>query len=232
VVCRELLRRNSAVDWGLLLGWLATTGGFLLVAGPEAIRPHWERYGLCLVLPGALLIARAAVILLRPGFAGRAATIGMLAVAWLLLADFRASYFTFVHRTGGESQQTFCTAEVEPKQAAFDLILAAGKTNVPTQIVAGEWWNYWPLAYLATKYPQVSVVREPATSHTPCERWYVDFSGSEEHLQHRRTLVEQQGEAREQSVLDYAGRPILVLLESARDRGTSHDPRDPRTESP
>lgn len=217
VLGRELWRTNSAVDWGLVLGWLATTGGFLLVAGPEALRPHWERYGICLVLPGALLVARAAVIVVRPGFAGRAVTLVLLIVTWLWLADFRASYFVFMHRTGGESQQTFRTAAVEPKQAALDLVLASSKADVATQIVASEWWNYWPLAYLASGQGEVSVVWEPDASEVSAERWYIDFSDSQEHAQHRRMLVEQHGESHEQSVLDYAGRPILVLLRAARD---------------
>lgn len=31
---------------------------FYLFAGPDAIRPHTERWGLCLIVPGTLLLAR------------------------------------------------------------------------------------------------------------------------------------------------------------------------------
>ncbi|MBX3411839.1 MAG: glycosyltransferase family 39 protein [Pirellulales bacterium] len=212
----ELRRKNDAADWGLLAGWLATTGGFLLVAGPEAIRPHWERYGLCLLLPGVLLVTRASALLLRPGRSGRLATVALLALAWLMLADFHASYFHFMHQTGGESQQTFRTAAVEPKQAVLDRILTRHQSGAPAQIVAGEWWNYWPLAYLASDDREISVVWEADDNRPSDERWYVDFADSEAHLQHRRELADRWEDVVESSVLDYAGRPILVLLERGR----------------
>ena len=32
--------------------------GLLCVAGPQALRPHAERWGLCLIVPGTLFLAR------------------------------------------------------------------------------------------------------------------------------------------------------------------------------
>jgi Dolichyl-phosphate-mannose-protein mannosyltransferase len=239
VLCREIRRANSITDGGLIVGWLCTTCGFLLVAGPEAIRPHWERYGLCLILPEALIVARATTILIvRPSAFGRTATLVALATAWLLLFDFGVSYFGFIHRTGGESQETFRTAAIEPKQAALDEMLAERTPEQAVRIVAGEWWNYWPLAYLASAQPDVSVCwnetdatgavsprRESGAAHASggtlaskpftgqAAVWFVDYAGSEAHARHRRELVDELGAWRERFILDYAGRPTLVLFE-------------------
>jgi hypothetical protein len=238
VLCREIKRFERVADAGLLLGWLTTSVGFLLIAGPEAIRPHWERYGLCLILPGTLVVARAASILTaRPGWPGRMAAATCLMSAWLLLIDFGSSYFGFIHRTGGESQQTFRTAAVEPKQAAFHAILAGRTPDRATHIVASEWWNYWPLAYLASAEPNVSVVwkktsataavdwvaasnAEQTSSNTATIKpeaieahyWYVDFAESPAQVQHREELVDELGGWQERFVLDYADRPTLVLF--------------------
>jgi len=239
VLCREIRRSARVADCGLLLGWLATSGGFLLVAGPEALRPHWERYGLCLILPGALLVARAASILIaRPGWPGRIATATCVMGAWLMLFDFGSSYFGFIHRTGGESQETFRTAAVEPKQAAFAEILAGRVSDRATSIVVSEWWNYWPLAYLALAEPDISVVWKKTSATAAVDWvaantteqvsntdtaaltfaadearcWYVDFAESASQAQHRAELVDELGGWNERFVLDYAGRPTLVLF--------------------
>lgn len=223
VLCRELRHAPRAADCGLLLGWLSTTLGFLLVAGPEALRPHWERYGLCLVLPGALLVARATSILwLERAAFGRTAALVGLTIAWFLVCDFGASYFAFIHRTGGESQETFRTASVEPKQAALDTVLAHRAANRTTRVVVGEWWNYWPLAYLASGQSDVFVVWNEseiangtsASVHTAgaTDLWFVDYAGSETHLRHRKVLVDERQGWHERFILDYARRPTLVLF--------------------
>ncbi len=52
----------DAVDASLLMGWIVMLGGYFLVAGPEAIAPHFERYGICLVAPAVLVAARTRLV--------------------------------------------------------------------------------------------------------------------------------------------------------------------------
>ena len=45
--------RRRSLAWAVAL----MVGTFYLVAGPAAIAPHFERYGMCLVAPGGVLLA-------------------------------------------------------------------------------------------------------------------------------------------------------------------------------
>jgi hypothetical protein len=147
----------------LLAGWTLTLVGFLLVAGPSAMLPGWERYALCLVVPTTLLLARGAVLAYRAAAPQRQ---WILAAAPLLgfvfLADFQAHYFGFFRETGGRAHATFHTGPAEPKEAAVRWIAAqrpaAGDRAGPSWIVTSEWWNYWPLRYLASDRPGLRVL--------------------------------------------------------------------------
>jgi len=204
----------GAADRALLAGWALTLVGFLLVAGPSAMLPGWERYALCLVAPTTLLLARGAVLAFRA-----AAPRGewVLAAAPLLglafLADFQVHYFEFFRETGGRAHATFHTGPVEPKEAAVRWIAAQrppaddharslsekgsdplplrGLTPFrigikPSWIVTTEWWNYWPLRYLAADRPGLRVMTwEEAeqqggfrTALSEGRVFLVEFSGS------------------------------------------------------
>ena len=162
---RDAVRERS-LTWATGLMLLT----FYLVAGPAAISPHFERYGICLIVPIAVLLASGWSYWLGQGpvsfKAGqqavrdtrqraRFAVMVLSAVAWLWLINFYRDYFLVFQTSGGTSHVAFRTAEVEPKQAALDAILAAeGQSNLglsdkPIWIVADSWWSHWPLAYFA-----------------------------------------------------------------------------------
>lgn len=179
-MARRGLARSDAC---LLLGWTLVLLGFFLVAGPRAIAPHYERYAICLVAPGALLAARAAAWGLENSrgaaavpaasgarsdahnsqsrgarrLASRGAHLALACVGCALLASVYANYFHYFERTGGRSHAAFRTAATEPKEQALRLILAERGTARPVWIVASSWWSYWPIAYLATREADVRV---------------------------------------------------------------------------
>jgi len=115
------------------------------------------------VAPTTLLLARGAVLAYRaasPRGQWVLAAAPMLGVVFL--ADFQAHYFGFFRETGGRAHATFHTGPVEPKQGAVRWIAgqrsAAGNQAKPTWIVTSEWWNYWPLRYLASDRPGLRVL--------------------------------------------------------------------------
>lgn len=171
---------DRALAGGCALGLV----GYWLAVGPAGMIPGYERYALWLVVPLVLVIARGMELLgagsKRAG--GLMAAIGV-ALGWLVLADFYAHYFRFVAETGGRAHRTFCTAAVDPKQAAAELILAqlstgrASPEHLPAQrpsghqavraerpaeppcyIVASEWWSQWALRYFTAGKPQLRVL--------------------------------------------------------------------------
>ena len=54
-VRRRIVERPRAVEKCVLLGYASSLIGFYLIAGPQALSPHFERYGMCLIAPGCLL---------------------------------------------------------------------------------------------------------------------------------------------------------------------------------
>ncbi|NIL97352.1 MAG: hypothetical protein GTO53_07120 [Planctomycetales bacterium] len=129
----------------LLIGGGVSTGAFFLFAGPQAAAAGNERYAICLIAPGALLLSLGLHWWCR-----QRALVGIgvcLAAGWLLLASFYIHYFRFVQETGGKAQQTFRTARIEPKRAVARYLQTAAQDPPGLIAVTTEWWNYWPLAY-------------------------------------------------------------------------------------
>jgi len=217
-----LWHRSSQLrtDRALIVGAVLQLAAFLLLAGPRALVPGYERYALCLIAPAVLIAARAAVVWCndRPKRWRCSLVIGSLA-GWFLLADFDRHYFHFIEQTGGEAHPTFRTAPVEPKQAALQRILDQ-RRGEPTWIVTSTWWNYWSLRYMAMGEPEVRVLlpeeAEAATGFSQARRqgrvWYVEFSDSEQARGVRRQL---RGAALDEwQIPDYGGRPVLSVLRS------------------
>jgi hypothetical protein len=146
-----------------------------------------------------------------------------LALGWLTLLGFHRHYLDFFHQTGGRSHDTFRTAEIEPKQAALREILGRRSPGETTMIVAGEYWNEKPLAYLAAREKGVrveswSAVRDSTTlpQEAALQRvWFVEFSGSQAHREVREFLQAQGLAVGETQINDYAGRPVLSLIQAA-----------------
>lgn len=142
-------KKRLGLSAGIVAGWLASLAIFFLVAGNEALQPHYERYALVLIVPTVLALG----VLIRRLFPQRGsegrAIVFTLAITTSLLAGFWLRYFVVLEREGSVSATAFWTGPREPKQVAVERILAATGVSGPAQVIAEDWWLYQPLAYLA-----------------------------------------------------------------------------------
>lgn len=147
----SLRRRDFGREAGIVAGWLATLLGFFLLAGPDALAPHVERYGLCLVAPTVLAITMLAREVGRSGAGTTRPLAATAVIGALLLIGFDRHYLGALQATGSLSHRTFWTGPDEPKQAALTTVLAVLRPGQPhpLPLVAEDWWLYWPLTYLA-----------------------------------------------------------------------------------
>ena len=199
---------------------------FLLAGGLDAMQPGEERFAICLIGPGVLLLSRGATLAWEAASTRWRVVLAVATLAgWPMLADFHTHYFRFIERTGGQSHLTFRTAAVEPKQAALQSILeeARGTTTAGPRrdglwIVCSEWWNRWPIRYLALERPGVRVVdpKEVGASddyrRALAERrvWFVEFCNTEAERRVESRLADERVTRRQFS--DYGGRPLLSVL--------------------
>ncbi len=223
--------RLGGTDGVLLVAWILEIAAFLAAAGPRAMMPGQERFAICLIGPTVLLVTRGSVLAWEVA-GSRARWVPALAVlaGWLVLADFHTHYFRFIERTGGQAHLTFRTGAVEPKQAALLYILdmssaienrvtaGQGSKRPPLWIVCSEWWNYWPIRYLASAQDGAGVLRPKEIGSPDDYRraldegrvWFVEFCDTDALRQ-----IESQLEGRRllrQTFFDYAGRPLLCVL--------------------
>lgn len=214
------LRRSqqnvSQRDVCIIVGWATMLLGFFLVAGPEALAPHAERYGICLIAPAALVAARGLAWWLEQSDSRRVSTMAMSIAGWWWPASFALGYFAYFLQTGGTSHATFRTAEVEPKLQAWRLIEREQRAGQTAQVVCQEFWNYWPLAYLAAGKRDVQVLmwkdwqqldRDAGSVST----WFVEYAGTPAEA---RALATQRGAkvlGSRHVVYDHAGRPLLSV---------------------
>jgi hypothetical protein len=224
---RRLAASACELDVCLLVGWIAMLLGFALVAGAQAIAPHSERYGICLVAPGCLVLTRGLCWWLEPARAHHhAGAWGLALCAWLFPITFALGYFDFIEKTGGMSHRAFRTAAVEPKQAALAEILSARDAKEPIAIVASEWWLYWPLQYLTLGETDVRVsgLQEAVDPEAGAEKtdenrattWYVEFADSPAEQAILGRLEESNTNFTRQIFVDYAGRPLISLIKPGR----------------
>jgi hypothetical protein len=217
ILCTRRDAEHAAADRLLTVVWALVLSAFVVLAGAAALAPGYERFALCLIAPTILLAARGAA---RLADASPVRRVGVFAAAtllgWVLLADFQRHYFDFPERTGGNSHLTFRSGRVEPKQAALASILRRRGVG-DVWIVASQWWNYWPLRYLAADEPGVHVAGPMGLGTMPPESaiaegraWYVEFCDTE-----GLTRIESRHEGRglaRQYFRDFAGRPVLCVL--------------------
>ncbi|MDH3718097.1 MAG: glycosyltransferase family 39 protein [Planctomycetota bacterium] len=222
----------------LLLGVGLSTLAFFLLAGPMAAAAGNERYAMCLIAPGALLLALGLDWWCRQGaVTGR---LVCLAAGWMLLVSFYANYFQFAEATGGQAQRTFRTGRIEPKWATAIYLRAAAEDSHGVVAVTTEWWNYWPLAYLTYRDSAIRVVataagdaafgESPALPHsvpyldsppdampslhplTGQRVCFVEFAGSPRSAAIADRLDEQGIAVRAVQVPDWCQRPVLTVL--------------------
>lgn len=214
---------RSAATGFLSVAWLASGVCFFLIAGPSAITPHWERYGLCLIAPAALFASCLLTDFLtvaRPWY--RAICVGTcLSLAAVALGTVYIDYFLVFQRSGGESHRAFRTTRREPKVEAFDLIARSVPNGAGATIVSDDWWSYWPLRYLAMDQANIRVCRsaemgeanEFANACDCGDVWFVEFRDSASYHDARARIADAGFAVCERNVLDRRGRRILSLMQ-------------------
>ena len=218
---RRVSGQSTPQDQALVISWLTMLAAFFVIAGPSAIEPHFERYGICLIAPAALVLSRGVVCWLdQKSPSGRRWAFALALFAWFWPASFYAGYFDFVQRTGGHSHLTFRTATVEPKLSAFRYVLEHRAAATLTRIICHEWWNYWPLEYLALSDGNIQVfmwdqwlaqARTPAgTEHE--NTWFVEFSDSAGEAEVLARCDAAGLKAERKTICDYAGRALLSVI--------------------
>jgi hypothetical protein len=221
---RLALQEPRPADAGLVFAWVSMCLLFFAFGGPEAIRPHAERWGLCLIAPGTVVIARAFAAVIARAPARRAWTIGAAAAAAAgLLGSFYLNYFREFETSGGRSHITFITAATEPKQQALEQVLAKRTAGEPVLIVAQQWWQFWPITYLAQAHPEVTVTMTLPPDDRPelqealarGRLFFVEFTGSEE-LTRAIDWIRGHGyQSAETVVHDAGGHDLLTVLQVA-----------------
>jgi hypothetical protein len=217
-----LRRERSAVDGALVVGWLSMAFLFFAFAGPEALRPNFERWGLCLVAPGTFVIARGIAGWSDAAPRWRGWTIGLsCALAAGLLGAFYLDFVRVFETSGGRAHVTFVTAHPEPKQQAFDAILSRRSRDEPVLVIGQLWWQFYPIDYLAQSHPGVTVTMRIPRDDAPelgaaLERgrvFFVEFVGTPELARAENWIRAHGRQALTTIVRDQGGRDLLEVLE-------------------
>ena len=221
--CCASRRRSASVRW--LLDCLAMVVSFFLVAGPTAIAPHVERYGVCLIAPGGdsdlarLGLVAASRARLRGPRRWRFAC--WPGVRWapsgggisVDRADRRRIASGVSHR-GGRAQAS---------RLGLHRSRASGGRAI--RVIADSWWLYWPLAYLSAGNPQAQVLHwdenseaAPEIPASPAAVWLVEFCEPElEAAVHDSRADAERAALRRPGrtivITDYSGRPLLSVTE-------------------
>jgi len=143
-------------------------------------------------------------------------------VAASLLASFYVNYFREFATTGGRSHLTYITAPVEPKAHALQWILSASPGQDDVAVITQQWWLLWPMAYLATGHPNVSVTTDLAAAEQAPgftdtihrgRLFLVEFAGTPE-LADRRALVQARGwRSTTTMIRDASGRDLIAVVQ-------------------
>jgi hypothetical protein len=222
------LRAADRLDRALLFACAATWLAFFAIAGPEALRPHAERWGLCLVVPSTIVLARglAAWIDWRPAWRLVPASLGVL-VAAALLASFHVNYFRAFAVTGGRGHLTYATAAIEPKQQALAYILARTQGQGHIVIATHQWWLYWPMAYLASVHANVTLSLRSSENRGPGFEdalgdggrvFFVEFAGTPEQTAREDWIQAHGRRAQSTTIPDASGRDLIAILEVLPER--------------
>lgn len=221
-----LASNRSRLDYGLIAACTMTWIVFFVFAGPDALRPHFERWGLCLLVPGTLVLARglSAWIDWRPAW--RLMTIGVATlVAVAVLGSFYVNYFREFATSGGRSHLSYTTAPIEPKQRTLELILHQRPGPGRVVVVARQWWLFWPIAYLASQHPHVSVSMKLDVEHRPDfaqalqegSVFLVEFAGTPELADAQAWILDRGLRSATTTITDASGRGLVEVLQvSAR----------------
>jgi hypothetical protein len=151
VVCWNGLRTARPAWSAWLLGGVGIgLAIYHVVAGPLSLRPGFERYASCLVVPLVILCGVALDALIRRSQRWGLAMTGLL---WsMLLTVLVSGYSVPLAARGGDAphHDTYRTGNEEPKLAAFRFIEQDSRGLSDVAVFAEDWWLYWPIRYLAS----------------------------------------------------------------------------------
>jgi hypothetical protein len=154
------LWRSTSQRW-IVGGLAAAFAGFHVIALDLALQPTLERYGMFMLVPMFIVIAKALdAIARRSTLAGDATTAAAVSVCAAMTAG---GYFYPLASRGGDAMITYRTGDVEPKLAAFEYI-ASSSGSAPVRIIAEDWFLYWTLRYFATPAGRIQVETVPDTN--------------------------------------------------------------------
>ena len=210
---------SSRINRLLLLGWIATAAFVYCVIGLAAVDVETSRYGIALVLPTALVVARAACLAASGRVWSDVVAVGSTTIltAWLI-ATYQL-FFVYIQTTGGKPD-TFRTGPVEPRAATVSLIDRYSPGSDPIVVAASDFWNDYTLRYLFMNDRRVTVRSLFEAIHDPklIDRssragrlWFVEFSNSS-YLPDIRRMRSVGVHERQIMVVDYAGQPILTVI--------------------
>jgi hypothetical protein len=146
------LWREGGPKLAAAAGLAVSLAGAVLVAGPEILHPHFERYGLFVVAPTVVvfvfLCESSQTLAGRPWRLLAAASLG----GWFLLGIYTVQFHDFFLETGGRNEYAFRTGPNEPKAAAYAVIQRDREPDEPVSVVASSWWNHYPIRYLMASH--------------------------------------------------------------------------------
>ena len=143
LLLRGINFRRFDLKQAVLLGWVASLGAFFILAGPIAIRPHFERYGFVLIAPTALAMA----VMVAPYAARRWFQWLAAATASAALAGFLLFFVLPLSKGTDEAHRSFRTGPVEPKAAAATALRSLA-TKGPIEVLPEDYWLHLPVDYL------------------------------------------------------------------------------------
>ena len=144
---RTLVSAHEGRGAWMAAGVLTSLAAFHIVAGPTALGSGRERYGMVFLVPAIVLAAVAidALSPTRPAVARTATALAAISFAALTLGG----YFMPLLAHGGHARAGLRTGTVEPKVAAFDFLSADAPSADAIEVIAEDWYLYWPMRYLA-----------------------------------------------------------------------------------
>jgi hypothetical protein len=215
---------NRRMEITVVLATLLGVLMFFILIGAAGFSPESSRYGLWLVAPGTLLLARTIKdISLRSVTAQCFIRMSTAALCILLLWGFWKQYFIVFESSGGNADPTFQTAATEPKFAALQLIRREQDTHRPFVIASTDWWAYWPLRYLSCDEKNLTMLsgddlnspegtQKLSDAMKTGDAWFVEFASMTAGTNLKNALLKGGIHCRQYNIPRADGSPVLILL--------------------
>lgn len=205
-------RKNQKKEYSMMAILLGVLFGMILMYifwGTQPMSPNFERYNQFLVIPTLILFVTGLdslnIKLSLPLSV-------IVCVFWFV--SLALNYFMPFLLTGGQSHQTFRTAQIEPKEQAVEIILSNIQDDNNGLVLAENWWVAKPIQYLLVNHNNINVVQydEAGNNIDPFivlenNGFVVSFSQSE--LDQTILASRISTDLQKWIILDYGGRPLI-----------------------